>query len=353
MPVDAFDTAVLNRVVESLPRPTSFILDTFFPMEQREESEEIHFDIDKSKPRITPFVHPTKAGKVVPNLGFETATFKPAYAKDKRIFQPNGPLKRVIGETIGGSMSLQQRRDLALKFALQDQIEMLTRREVVMAMEALRLGQVTVAGDDYPTVVVDFKRHANLTVQLAGGARWGEAGVSPIDNLETWANSALPLSGAAMRTAVLDPLSLALLRADPKWEKMLDRESNRGDRNLPDGVVTRGTGDDSAVYIGRIGTLEIWLYSEPYVDEAGADQNMMPDYQVILGARGQNNTGKGGLEGTRCYGAILDEKAGFKAQRYFSKSWVEEDPPVRNLLLTSAPLIVPYRPNASMGIRVR
>lgn len=348
-----FSTAVLNKIVENLQRPSNFILDTFFPMIQAEESEEIHFDIDKSKPRITPFVHPTKAGKVIANLGFETAVFKPAYAKDKRIFQPNAPLKRMIGEKIGGSMSPQQRRDLALKLSMVDQIEMLGRRETVMAMEALRLGQVTVAGDDYPTVVVDFKRHANLTVALAGGARWGEVGVSPVDNLETWANSALPLSGAAMRTVVLDPLAMALLRADPKWEKMLDRESNRGDRNLPDGPVTRGTGDDSAVYMGRLGTLEIWMYSEPYVDDAGADQNMMPNHTVILGARGQNNTGKGGLEGTRCYGAIQDEKTGYKAIRYFAKSWLEEDPAVRLLLLQSAPLVVPYRPNASMGITVR
>lgn len=133
-----FSTAVLNKTVEYLPRPNSFILDTFFPMIQAEESEEIHFDIDKSKPRITPFVHPTKAGKVIPNLGFETGVFKPAYAKDKRVFLPNAPLKRSIGETIGGNLSPMQRRDKAVKLALQDQLDMLTRRETVMAMEALR-----------------------------------------------------------------------------------------------------------------------------------------------------------------------------------------------------------------------
>ena len=32
--------------------------------------------------------------------------------------------------------------------------------------------------------------------------------------------------------------------------------------------------------------------------------------------------------------------------RYFTKSWLEEDPSVRWLLLQSAPLVVPYRPNA-------
>ena len=37
---------------------------------------------------------------------------------------------------------------------------------------------------------------------------------------------------------------------------------------------------------------------------------------------------------------------------YFSKSWVEEDPAVRYLMLQSAPLVVPYRVNASLCAKV-
>jgi hypothetical protein len=75
-------------------------------------------------------------------------------------------------------------------------------------------------------------------------------------------------------------------------------------------------------------------------------QKLLPDYTVLIGSPHQ-------LEGTRCYGVIQDEKAGYRAQRYFSKSWLEEDPAVRWLLLQSAPLIVPYRPNASFCATVR
>ncbi len=75
-------------------------------------------------------------------------------------------------------------------------------------------------------------------------------------------------------------------------------------------------------------------------------RNLLPDYTVLLGSQNL-------LEGTRCYGVIQDEKAGYRASRYFSKSWLEEDPAVRWLLLQSAPLIVPYRPNASFCATVR
>lgn len=100
--VDIFSTFVLNRTVEHLERPASFLLDTFFGSIQTEESEEIHFDIDQSKPRLAPFVSPLVAGRVVANEGFTTQSFKPAYVKDKRRFDANTPLKRSIGEKIGG-----------------------------------------------------------------------------------------------------------------------------------------------------------------------------------------------------------------------------------------------------------
>jgi hypothetical protein len=37
---------------------------------------------------------------------------------------------------------------------------------------------------------------------------------------------------------------------------------------------------------------------------------------------------------------------------YFVKSWTEEDPSVRFLMLQSAPLVFPTRPNASFKAKV-
>ena len=65
--MDIFSTHVLSKVVENLPTPSSFLLDTFFPNVQTSEKEEIYFDVTDSKPRITPFVSPLLPGKVVDN----------------------------------------------------------------------------------------------------------------------------------------------------------------------------------------------------------------------------------------------------------------------------------------------
>ena len=337
--MDIFSTHVLNREVEHLERPASFLLDTFFPSIQTEESEEIHFDIDKSKPRLVPFVSPLVEGKVVSAEGFETRSFKPAYVKDKRRFDPNAPLKRLIGETIGGSLAPMNRREAALNRALTNQVENLTRREEVMAAEALRTGKITVAGEDYPTQVIDFQRDTELTVALTGGQRWGETGVNVLDDIENWAGLVQIKSGAAARTVVMDPLAWRVFKNDVKVERLLELRRGTGNTLNIDPMI-RGQGNDKARYVGSVGDFDFWVYNDAYVDDAGVSRNMLPDYTVILSSQGL-------LEGTRCYGVIQDEKAGYRASRYFTKSWLEEDPALRWLLMQSAPLLVPYRPNAS------
>ena len=346
MSIDIFNTHVLTKVVEKLERPSSFLLDVFFGQEQTEDSEEIHFDIDKSKPKLTPFVSPLVAGKVADDEGFTTKSFKPAYAKDKRRFDPNRPFKRSIGEKIGGTLSPQQRLEANINRTLSKQLENLTRREEVMASEALRTGRITVSGDEYPTVVVDFQRDPSLTVGLAGGSRWGETGVNALDNLEDWVARIQEKSGAVGRTVIMDALAWRVFKADPKVEKLLDIRRLRDAADLALGPIAFGQGNDLARYVGTIGDLDFWVYNDRYVDDNDVVQKLLPDYTVLLGSPTQ-------LEGTRCYGAIQDEKAGYRAQRFFSKSWLEEDPAVRWLLLQSAPLIVPYRPNASFCATVR
>lgn len=343
--MDIFSTHVLNRVVEHLERPASFLLDTFFGSIQTEDSEEIHFDIDKSKPRLVPFVSPLVQGKVVAAEGFETRSFKPAYVKDKRRFDPSAPLKRQIGETIGGNLNPMDRREAALNKALSNQLENLTRREEVMAAEALRTGKITVSGEDYPTQVVDFQRDAALTLALTGATRWGEPGVRVLDDIEDWAGLVQISSGAAARTVVMDPLAWRVFKADEKVERLL--ELRRGTSNtLVVDPILRGQGNDKARYVGSVGDFDFWVYNDAYVDDAGVSRNMLPEYTVLLASAGL-------LEGTRCYGVIQDEKANYRASRYFTKSWLEEDPALRWLLMQSAPLIVPYRPNATFCATVR
>jgi hypothetical protein len=346
--MDIFTTARLTRLVRALDEPASFLLDTFFPDIQTETSEEIHFDIDKSKPRITPFVHPMKPGRVVADIGFETKSFKPAYVKDKRVLQPNAPLRRTIGEPITGDLSPMERRERQLARSMVDMKAMVMRRKEVMASEVLRTGSEIISGDEYPAVTVNFGRDAALTVALLTTARWGEAGVSPVDNVEDWIGLVQTKSGAVVDTVVMDPKAWKLFKADPQIKVLLDTTLRGTDATLNIGPLVRGQGKAKARWMGRIGSVDYWVYQDVYVNDAGVSTQMLPDHTVLLGARGET-----GVWGARAYGMIFDEEAQFQALDWFAKSWLEKDPSVRFVLAQAAPLIVPYRPNATFCATVR
>ncbi|WP_295852032.1 major capsid protein [uncultured Xylophilus sp.] len=337
--MDIFSPGVLARVVAELAPPAPFFLNSFFPAVQTETSEEIHFDLQNGKRRLSPFVAPIVAGKMVESLGYNTKSFKPAYVKDKRVFDSSRPFRRAIGERIGGELNPAQRIQVLLATELEDQLGMLARRQEVMAIEALRTGRITVSGDQYPTTVVDFGRHADLSVQLANAARWGEANVKPLEDVQAWSMLVTQHSGSTANTIVMDVKAWRLFSANADVIKLLDRF--RGNDQLNPTVTGEG-----GRYMGNIGDLDIWVYAGWYEDpETGNTVPFLPDYTVIV-------TGPD-LEGTRAYGAIRDEEAGFQAVPYYSKSWVEKDPAVRLLLLQSAPLPVPYRVNAAMSATVR
>lgn len=335
---DLFSTNVLAAVVGYLPTPNSFLLDRFFPMEQRETTEEIHFDFENGKRRIAPFVSPLVQGKIVEERGYTTKTFKPAYVKPKTVFSVNRPLKRAMGERIGGAYSPAQRMELAVQATLIDHVEMITRRQELMASEALRTGKVTVAGELYPTVVVDFGRDPALTIVLSGGARWNQVGVDVLANLEAWAALILDKSGASSIDVVMSTDVWAIFRGDAEVQAELDRF--RGSSTLAtDAALVEG-----GVNMGRVRNFNVWVYAGSYVDEDNVSRKIIPDGTVLMGGPR--------VEGVRAYGAILDEKAGYQALPYFPKSWVEEDPPLRFLMTQSAPLVVPYRPNATLSATV-
>lgn len=348
MAFDIFDVGTFNRFLDDRAQPASFLLDTYFPAVERATEDVIYFDDVTRKRRLAPFVSPLVEGKVVDMPGHKTKSFRPAYVKDKRIFEDSLTLRRRPGEPVGGRLAPAQRREEAVQANLNDQLEMLTRREEWMASSALRLGQITVVGEEYPAKVVNFGRAAGHTVALTGAARWGEAGVGPLDSLRSWLSTAQSNGGGATTTVTMDPLAWGLFSKDAEVKEILNRQAYRQAPSLTDAPRSSYSADSEADVIdhGVLGEFRFFQYQSTYQDDAGAEQKMIPDYTVIMGSPGR-------LLGTRCYGYVRDEEAEFRAERFFVKSWRQPDPGRRFILMQSAPLVVPFRPNASFCATVR
>ena len=338
---DIYDSSVLVGVLRSLLGVPQFLLDRYFPTQQTETSEEIHFDIMESKRRIAPFVSPLVEGQIVASLGYKTSTFTPAYIKDKRVVDVHRPFKRSAGEAFGGDRSPMERLRAHIANELADQRNMIDRRLEVMAAQTLCNGKIVIQGEKYPPVLVDFGRLATHTVTAS--PLWSDtANAKPLDNLATWAAVSLQDTGVMTMDVIMPPNVYQIFRNHPqvKDEIQLYRTLNQAPSLEPGRPLEEG-----GVFMGTVDSFSIYVYAGWYVDPAdNVEKQIWPANKIALVSPQ--------LMGVRAFGAIRDEKAGLQAMPYFPKSWVQEDPSVRYLLMQSAPLLVPYRVNASFSAQV-
>lgn len=338
-----YSTATLVAVVPNLKRAQKFLLDRFFPGLVLSDTEEVDIDVDVGKRRLAPFVSPLVEGKLVEGRRYQTNRFKPAYIKDKRAPDLRRPVRRAIGEKIGGGdLSAQQRYEANLAFEMEDQVDMVDRRLEWMAAQALTTGTVTVTGDGFPTQVINFGRAASLTVALSGAAKWGQPGVSPSADIEKWQHEILKKSGGQANDIVFTVTSWAHFIADEKVSKAVWYPGGGGKENdINIGAqIQRG-----AVYKGKWGQYDLWLYNDWYVDPVDdVEKPMVVDGTVIMSGID--------LMGTRAFGLILDPSFAYAPMAYAPKMWLNQDPAQIFLMMQSAPLVIPSRVNASFSASV-
>ena len=334
--MNVFSTGVLTGVVNSLQVSPQFLLDKFFPTVQTESSEEIHFDMENDVMGLAPFVLPVVEGQLIAERGYVTKTFKPAYIKPKHAFEPQKALKRAIGEPLLGTFSPEDRARRLVAQDLSVQRTIIERRLEWMASQVIRTGSVTISGDKYPTSVVSFGRDAALTVTVTGTAQWDDVAANPLGNLESWANLVYQKSGSWPTDVIMDKDAWSYFRANSSVISIIDRQRDVGMMpSLNENAPLYNGGRLAGTVIG----FNIWVYVGYYKDDVGVMTPYLPSGTVLM---------LGDLMGVRAFGAIQDEEAGIQAVPMFSKSWLVPDPGRRFIMTQSAPLVVPYRVNASL-----
>ena len=350
-PAFPYDTIGLIKVLKNLKRPVTFLLDKFFPQIITSDTEFVAIDVDVGKRRMSPFVSPLVEGRLVEQRRIQTNVFKPPYLKDKRAPDLRRPVKRMIGERIGGEVTGAVREMANLAAEMEDQIDLLTRRLEWMAAQALISGTITVMGDGFPTQLIDFGRDATLTLLLSGTSQWLPQNVvtgsdapgtaSPAGNIETWQHLILKKSGARVTDLVFTTSAWTAFLLDPliKGAIYYPKLGDSGNLINPGAEVAPG-----AVYKGRWGQYDLWLYNEWFVDDNNVEHPMIPDGMIVLAGPD--------LEGVRAFAQIMDPKFNYESLPFAPKTWVQEDPAQRFLLMQSAPIVIPSRVNACMAVQV-
>lgn len=338
--MDLYSTAELRKVIVDSRPPVQYFLDRLYREQMNFTTEEIMFDELRLGRRMAPFVAPNLQGRVLKRSGFYTKMFRPAYVKPKDAVTPGRMLRRLAGEGLTGDMTPGQRWQATVAAYQLDQRNQIFRRWEWMGAQAALYGQVTVSGEDYPTVTIDFGRAANHTVILSGTALWSNDASLPDDDLEEWASRVHDAEGFVVTRVTMGRLAWKAFKRNPSIERLL--ETRRGSESKAE--TGPGLGE-SVEYKGQIGSFNIYVYNDVYEDENGAMQPMMDPRDVLLEAGA-------GFDGVRAFGAIMDADAGLQALDIFPKMWKNPDPSVVYLMSQSAPLMIPSRPNCTLRARV-
>lgn len=353
MPVNLYNTQTLITIQQRFADLPDGFWRRLYTRVVTSDAEEIMFDVlDTPSRKLAPFVAPNVQGRVMRGEGFSTRVFSPAYVKPKHVVEPSKALRRTFGEAIGGSLSQNQRFDLHVAQNLRLERESIERRWDWMAAMATIYAEITIVGQDYPTVTVDFNRDASLTETLSGGARWDQTTSDPLGDLQTKVTAAFNLGMAPITDLVFgtDAWSAFITGHDDVLD-LLDA-TRRGSTSDFSRTGLNQVGSNSQ-FMGSIsstqgGTFNMYRYSNWFteVDEETGEQST----GYYLDSRDVCGYGPA-LDGVACFGAIQD-RASLQPATMFPKMWENNDPSVVYTMTQSAPLFVPGNPNNSFRLRV-
>lgn len=332
-----YQTWELDDMVLAIERPNPFLLNKFFRTVKLSDAATIEWDIQEGGRRLAPFVSPFVAGQPVRTRGHRTDTLRPAYIKPTALITPQSGFVRRPGEPYGGNMTPKQRIDAKLAEQLAEHEDMLDNRLEWMAASALVNSSILIEGESYSAKTVDFGRHADLEVSLAGAARWSQAGAEPLNDIEEMALDIRRYSyGAVSDTVVMDGLAWGFFR-----KRMEDNVNFQAEKRLGSSQIESGPRNNiDGEFVGRLGgRFDIWVYDGHYEDNAGEMQPYLPAYTALV-------VSSAGIDGRRYFGAIQDLHADLIATRMFHKTKEKWDPSGVELVSQSAPLVAPKRPNS-------
>ena len=340
MAISLFDTRTMLEAMPQLPLVRTFLRDTFFKNVRTFDTKAVDIDIKKGKRRVAAYVGPTDEGHRSERIGYTTYTYAPPYIKEKRGIEPKDVLfDRGMGQTIYASGGPQAREAAMIREDLIELDEMITRREELQASQAIFNGEIAFRdANEKVTFPVDTN-HRVLTMSKY----WDESGGFPLDELRAWRTMLIKNGGMAPNILLCGSEAIAALMGNVQVngtdgaisQVKIDRGQITPD-NQPNGVTYWG-------FLRDIGC-DVYSYDDWYIDPAdGVEKPYVPAKYIMLG-----NTN---ARMDRLYGVIQD-LSGLYAVPRFPKSWEEEDPSVRWMMMQSAPLMVPVAVDTYMIAKV-
>jgi hypothetical protein len=325
--MDLFHWRSLTEAVRNIVMPGRVLIDKVFKRTRQFTSTTIDVDILEGNQKLAPFVSPIEGGVVVSKLGRKMNTITAPRIRLKVPLRASDFNERAIGAGIyvnEADKEMFKQQKIALE--QQNLKDMVSRTQHWMCAQSLT-GKIAVTQDNVAFEIDYLFPTANKPV-LSGNFLWGGSESTILKNIRNWkrigGNKGFNLSLAFSTPAATDELL-----ADDEIKKLLDNRNISGSQLVIDGTD----------YIGRIAGVDIYEFSEEFVDKDGTSYPMLPDGTFTMldpNARFDMN-----------YAAAEDIEAGGNViTNFFSKTYIEKDPSVLWLLVEANVLPTVNQPGA-------
>ena len=344
MAIDMFDTRIMIEMFQQLSSTRTFFRDTFFNKNMTNSlTENVDIDIVKGKRRVAPFVHPTVGSRTVERPGYSTNTMKPPLVAPDMITTVQDMLKRAAGENIYGAMSPDQRAAAQLGKDLATMDDLITRREELMARDAILDGKLYVTLDDATgasySATIDFGRNANNTVVLSGADLWDAATSDPLQKFRDWRRLMAQNTGLTANVCLMGQSAADAFIKNTKVNDYLNKI------NVNRGVLEPAEVPQGMSFLGHIGGVDCYEYNEWYLDPADdTEKPIIPAKQILMACTEARTD--------RLYGCICDPVRGSFALNRVPISWVQNKPSARFVAVQSRPMMVPTQVDAFLKATV-
>lgn len=344
-PFSPFSTDEMLETIYTFKRPQNGLLKAFFPTVKQSNAKFHHFETSEEKRYVAPFVSPKAPSRARARQARRVTSVEAAYVKQRSELSPSEALERQAGETIGGSATPAQRRDVLVAGKLREQYDAVMRRMELMASSALITGKNVLEGEDYPRVELDYGRAVELGLDhpantLTGTERWNQSTSNPGRLLRAAAADSVRRNGSWTPNIVMDIDAAEAFLDHPKVKERMDM------LKLDAGTLQeRAVQGEGLMPLGVYSSFNIWLYVGFYYDEATGD-----DLAMFAGG---HVMGVGAIDGVEGYGAIEDWDAideypdGLVPEAIYPKMYREKNPSTMIVETQCAPIVYPRRPNAS------
>lgn len=346
MPFNFYDTHTLLMAVQKLTPAPRFLHDTYFATNDATDiftTTDVLAEYQDGNKKVAPFVAPRKGGVTILRNGYTMERYTPPFIAPMRNLSIDDLKRRGFGEALYSQLTPEQRQQARLLKDAEELIDLITRREEVMAAETMLtngcvMKHIADDVDEGDEMEIRFYEGEVNPAQYTPNAGWDESGAKIIADLGNMARM-LTSKGLGATDLVCSPDVADAIINNAEVQKLLDlRRYEIGEvkpEQLPNGAAVMARLNVN----GRI--IKVISYDETYTDDEGNDQLFIPSGKCVLTTPGAGRTLYGAVDQVEQQDGLFHTYPGKRVPKYISDAKTN----TRSLTMTSRPLLVPNNKN--------